>query len=368
MNISGLKTILRSELSLYNEKKRQYEDAVYLKYLLEDLYRLINVESINELDSNMLGVSMLLPLIYGEEECNIIENKMFNIIYRLKNYYGKKNLINEYQKEERNLKVLLSRFINDLGIIQDKIYTYKKELQEKSNGQKYCRKILYRFNHGYVISNDLTNYIKNLLQERGYSQEQIIVTLEFLAHHNQRATYPNPRISHTVIKMIESNYPLFDLEELQDKEKKAKLDGFSYSAFDTLIEEENFETAKEFLNEMTSWMNDGEFEYAIKSIMNKFLEMLQICKNDMLEIGNYEDGELRKFIVDEFNNYYHKFKNIENYYYEKIKKEKVTEKIEIGGVLNLYNSKKIILFLHQELVNHLLKEISKMFQKNILIG
>ena len=63
MNISGLKNILRSELSLYNEKRRQYEDAVYQKDLLEELNALINVSSINELHSNMLGISIILSEI-----------------------------------------------------------------------------------------------------------------------------------------------------------------------------------------------------------------------------------------------------------------------------------------------------------------
>jgi len=331
INIFSLKNVLRAELKVYDEKKKRYDDALYQKDLYEELVRLVNVDDINLLYANMLSIGLILPLIYDGNEAKVIESELYRLIYVIVNTQKYEGMEKEIKSYNNQLKLMVNKIIGEYTTLMNNISVYKKEYADKTLSFISCRKILYRLRHEHVIDNELINFINNLLAQRGFSKEHQILIDEYINHHNIKAKFKNPKLSFTTIKMIEDDFKLYDLEELMDKDIKDRLDSCSVSIYDSLMEQDDTEASIQFLDSMTSWMDNTQVEYVLKSVLNKFLMLLQECKNNMLTDGNYEDVDIRRVIIEEYNSYYYRYKKLLDYYNSKMKIIEGTENLPIGG-------------------------------------
>lgn len=63
INIYSLKNLLRTVVSVYEEKRREVENAKYLTDVYNELLSLINDFDIKEVHNNVFAISLLLPYI-----------------------------------------------------------------------------------------------------------------------------------------------------------------------------------------------------------------------------------------------------------------------------------------------------------------
>lgn len=326
VNIYSLKSLLRSIISIYEEKKQIKDDNHYLMDIYKELIDLINNVDINEIEENSLSISLLLPIIYNNEEALRIENKIDAYIYQLSKMKDNKDLENEYIKVYQKLNKIISKIIKEYEVICNKNELYTREVQELENKAYICRGILYKLNTKNIINDYQKEEIKKLLQENNWNEEQSIIIQEYIRNHNIKCMFEKPKTSYTTIKMLEGNYKLYDTESINDRDTKNKLNESVTSMFETILTEVDLDIPR-FVEEMTSWMSEEYYEYTIKSIMNKFLNVLSECKNNMVNDNNYEDLEVRKIIIEEFNSYYYKYLTLQRYYEHKLNKEEVIEEI-----------------------------------------
>lgn len=328
INLYSLKSLLRSIITLYEEKRIISDNAKYQLDIYKEIISLINDVDLNTLFSNTLSLNLLLPLIYSPEEAENIGNKISGYAYQLIKLSNNKDLEDEYNKILKKLNDIVGKIISEYEVLNSKSITYKQEFEDLNDKAYICRGILYRINTKMFISGYQINEVKKLLDENNWSNEHQIIILEYINHHNISCKFKSPKLSFTTIRMIEDDFELYDTNELIDKDLKNKLDDWSNSVFETILTEEDISMIPNFIDEMSIWMDDETFEYSIKSVLNKFLNSLKECKENMLKDNNYDDVEIRKLIILEYNSYYYKYLKLKKYYESRVYKESVEESKE----------------------------------------
>jgi len=312
VNLIDLKKLLRAELRIYDEKKVKFENALYDADIYYDLITNLTLDDLELFESNLISISLLLPIIYGESKAQYLEQEFCKLLYLLDRLSGNDDLINEYEKAFERLRMLVSTIISEHDVLCNKLLLYKKEYIVAKKKAYYYRSILYRLNTKSFVDDRQVAVIKELLADSDFNHEEQIVIMEYLNHHNIRVKYDNPKISYTTIKMLESDFEDFDLGEI-DKESKNKLDECANSIFDAIMFENDDVNNFEITFSVVAMMSVEEKDYVFKKTLNKFLNFLRECKNNMVEDQGYEDIELRKMIIQEYNSYYYKYKSLESY-------------------------------------------------------
>lgn len=319
INIYSLKILLRTIVSVYEEKRRKAENAKYLTDVYNELLTLINDADTNKIYDNVFAISLLLPLLYSEEESKMLENKIRNFSYQVVKLKDNGDLIKEYNSVVKKLNQVVSKIINDYEIMNNKCIIYEQELKNSFSKMYLCRGILYKLNTKNLISDYQVSELRKVLMESGWDDKQLIVIQEHIRIHNDKCKYIKPKISYTTINMIERNFVLYDIEELIDIDTKNKLDKCASSIYETLISDDKLDIVN-FITEFASWLNDDSLEYVLKVTLNKFLSILNDCKENMLKDNNYDDIDLRKIIIEDFNNCYYTYIKLQLYYNAKFNK------------------------------------------------
>ena len=310
VNIYTLKSILKTEITLAVNKKKEYDNALYLQDLYQELLKLINNVDIEELFKNIPAIKLLLNLIYSEQEVNYIENNLIIITHKLLKMVGNVDLINEYNSILKKLNKMINKINEDAFVMTNLVKKYYIEYEFLKYNEKNCRTILYRLNKEYIIDKEQINFICELLKKYDYKKEEIIIIKEYINHHNIKVKYDNPIISYTVINLLKSDFLEFEIDELYEKNVKNKLDEYVLIITEYILEEERLELQKEFLDSIFSWMNHDEIDYVLKKVLNNFVGLLKSCQSNMLDVDNYDDELIRRVIIAEYNSYYYKYRDL----------------------------------------------------------
>ena len=327
VNIYSLKSILRTVITQYEEKKKISENAIYQLDIYKEILGLINNVDLNDLISNTLPLGLLLPLIYSNEEAELIGSKISMYAYQLIKLSKNADLEDEYHKTLKKLNDLVNKIIKEYEVLNNKCVTYKQEVDSLKDKAYISRGILYRLNTKMFLNPYQIEEVKKLFVEFEIPEAEQIIILEYINHHNISCKFKNPKLSFTTIKMMEDDFELYDTEELIDKDIKSKLDEWGNSVFNTILTDDEIDLIM-FLDEMTSWMSEDMKEYAVKCVLNKFLNALRECKENMMSDNNYDDIEIRKLIIMEYNSYYYKYLRLKRYYdIMTLKEENIDENI-----------------------------------------
>lgn len=318
INITNLKNIINAELKIADEKNKIKEDALYQLDIYKEIINLIDMNDMNVTFNNLTVLSMLFPLIYEQKIAETVDKKITNLTYYLLKLSNEEDLKEEYNKIHSRLKFIFDKINREYEILNNKLAIYISESKSYTYKVSILRGILHRLNNGIVLNDFQIQKIKELFIKNEYSIEKQIIIMEYINHHNIQSKFKDPKISYTTIKMIEDDFELYEIDNIVDKDVNEKYMEWVNSIFDNIISEENSELALELTDSITSWMTKDEFSFTLKSVLNKFLKLLQECKSNMLEDGNYEDLDIRKVIISEYNSYYYKFKNLQTYYNTKL--------------------------------------------------
>lgn len=311
INISSVKNLVWSELKIYDEKKKYFEDALYQKDLYEDLISLLNTEDIRKIYENNFSISLILPLLYSKEDAENISVNISKFSYLLLKSEADKN------SNLEQLNMIIERINRDYATLSNNLGIYKKEYLEKKPSAIKCMQILHKIKYDYIIEDEYVMFINDLLREREFKREYQIIYDEIIKQYNDGIKFLKPIRSYTTIKMVKSDFTLYEIDDVFEKDLKNKLDSCSISIYESLMNLKSDEFADEFVENMISWMNEEEQNYVLKTTLNKFLSLLNDCKNNMLVEGNYEDVEIRRVIIEEYNSYYYRYEKLLNYYNKK---------------------------------------------------
>lgn len=343
VNLYNLRCMLRAVVTRYEEKKQLCSRSTSQLVIFKEMLSLINEVELNTLMDNTFSLNLFLEQVYSEEESKSIFNKIYQCAYQLKNLYGNDALKDEYNKHLKILNGVVARIIDNYETLYMKSIPYEKEVDNLKEENLLCRGILYRLNTHKYLNNFQIDYIKKLMDENNVSLEHQIIILEYVNNHNINCKFDNPKRSFTTIKMMETEFDLFDTDESITVDEKIKLDAWAISVFDSVMTSEELDF-DEFLDDMSKWMDKESSDYALKTVLNKFLSALQECKENMLEGENYFDIELRKLIIMEYNSYYYKFLKIKKYFYNKLLKDNEVDESVLEENYNEAISKKQLLF------------------------
>lgn len=316
INIYTLKNLLRADISLYTDKVKEKDNNSYLLDMYKEIIDLIDNGNPEELMENSASINLLLQLVYNEEVANKLTETIYKLAYAISKYSkmadNEKNLL----QTEAKLNKIIRKILDEYDVIYNKNEVYIKEINNKSKRVYYEKGILYRLNTKKYLENFQIEEIKKILKEHNINNNDQIIVLEYVRNHNIKCSYSNPRVSYTTINMLQAEFTLYDIEGLIDIELKNKLDNHVVTIFENLFLEET-EKIEEYVNDYTIWMNKEEYDYTMQSILNRFLIEMKNCQTEML--NNYDDVELRKIVIEDYNHYYYKYIKFKKYYEEKMK-------------------------------------------------
>lgn len=329
VNIYSLKSLLRGYISLYEEKKKIRDDNNYYIEIYKEIISLVSGVDVKGLLSNYINISLLLPLVY-DEEADYMSQRILEYCYKLVSFANDDDFKDEYKKCMKSINMIIKTIITDYENAINKKGIYENEVKELSGRQYVYRGILYKLNKHEEIDEYKINEIKKLLNESNYSEKDKIIILEHIRNHNIKCKGSNKKPSYTTIRMIESDFSLYDTDEVIDKRLKNNLDECALSIFNTMMTESDIDIPL-FLEETTSWLNNREcFDYTIKKALNNFINGLKECRENMISDNNYYDQILRAVIIEEYNSYYYKYLSLKNYYEEKLKQRDChDEKVQV---------------------------------------
>lgn len=315
LDINSLKNLLRADISIYDDKTKDKNNNEYLLSIYKEILSLIDNVEANQIMQNSLGISLLFSLIYDESMADNTSQSIYKLSYLITAYSKNEDYEKELLKAKEKLSKLVRKINDEYETIINKNRIYAEEIHNLTK-QIYIEKgILYRLNDKKCLEKFQIHEVKKLLKEKNWNENNIIIILEHIRNHNIRCSYDNPKISYTTINMLENDFDFYGTDDLMNIESKNKFDSHINTMFDSVSLEEDLDI-ESFVNNYTNWMNRNEYDYTMRNLLNKFIDELKKCQDEMVQ--NYEDFELRKIIIEDYNHYYYKFLKFKKYYDEKL--------------------------------------------------
>lgn len=201
--VNDLKSKLYTEVQMYDSLKKEYNDLLIKRDVLGDLLDILNSEDPIELKNNYLALGLQLPSVYGMEEGTRLFDKMMKNTQLFTTSISKqsaiyKKILDDFQK-----------FSNQLIPMKQQLYRDFLLMIEK-------RRILSNFKFDGLITGKQIEIIDDLIKRYDIDSKDHIRCLEYIRGHNSKIKNREYFVSDTVVKMLDSNYTKFIIDDVDD--------------------------------------------------------------------------------------------------------------------------------------------------------
>lgn len=332
--INDLKSKLYTEVQNYENLKLELEDLKGKKDILKEIINIIKNENIEELNNNTFQLGLLLPIVYGNIEANSIYDKI--ISHR---YSNDKDINNN-----KSILLLQTKFKEDLEFFSNKIQLLEKQIFMKKSTNIEYRRILSNYKYSGLITSLQVELITKFMQHYDYEPKDQIRIFESIRIHNTKVKYENSKISYTVVNMLDDNYEKYDIDQLEENQFKDKFQTVIASFYRSVKMDDSVEDVIELMPELESGnYSFDEFDYIYKSVINRLIDDLLESINSISEPTIYKDIELRKVVIQEYNENKQKLNKLKysynskrSAYCTKIKQQKELENIDEKVINNIF--------------------------------
>lgn len=301
--VNDLKSKLYTEVQMYDSLKKEYNDLLIKRDVLGDLLDILNSEDPIELKNNYLALGLQLPSVYGMEEGTRLFDKMMKNTQLFTTSISKqsaiyKKILDDFQK-----------FSNQLIPMKQQLYRDFLPMIEK-------RRILSNFKFDGLITGKQIEIIDDLIKRYDIDSKDHIRCLEYIRGHNSKIKNSEYFVSDTVVKMLDSNYTKFIIDDVDDIKYK---DRYSRVIEDYLCElgktdVKDLPEFLPFLPDFTEYPIDV-FDYIYQNLINGIIDSINEDVEYISSVEVYKSIELRKVAISEYNERRIKLAQISNYYY-----------------------------------------------------
>ena len=349
MTKAEFKTILSNHINNLENLKEELNGLVNEEELYLNLLSLLEGGNYNKIYDNIDIISLIVSSLLDESIANKIIDRLFNVVYRLKEI---ENICGENAIEEKEYEINVKVF-NSLKNFFNQEYR-KLELRKNEIKRTYSfdrllftKRILSELCYSQKINSYEINQLPYILTEAGVSVENQIRIIEIIRKHNQLLVSKinsGKIIEKTYVEMmIDTEFDSYDSVYVENSKNKKEYDNM-FEFYKNLIDGiENEEEIKEIIDKpsLEEKPDTLKFEYIMTRLLNYYIEKMIEIKNMIFDDDCYCDEDLKKEIVHEFNNIKRKYKKIKYVYNtEKLKLER--EDIidtELPSVNNIFYAK-----------------------------
>lgn len=370
MKKNELKKIIYDYVGNLEKMKQEIEDKKQEKDLYISLLNTLKSDSYNKVYENINLAFILINIIFDNEIAIKISNKLFDIVFRLKEIENicEDNAIEEkeYQINNKKFKSLISFFEQKYKEIEET----QKKIEEKYTLDKLksARKILSKLKYSQKVTESEIENLHNILIESNISIEDSILSIEVVRKHNKLLRNKIEKgqfVCKTGIEMMLDT----EVEEFKDfyiddlvKRRECLV---MVDLYKSLINDvENNEEIKEVIDKPSEEeAPDAEkFEFIMKSLLNYYREQMIEIKEMIYDEDCCFDESLKNEITTEFNNIRNKWKKIKYVYSsEMLKLEKFNlEDVELPTINNLLYAK------NKKGKTYIMDDITKISEENLL--
>lgn len=316
--VNDLKSKLYTEVQNYEQLKNDLGCVYTKRDVLIEIITLLEDDSFNNLQ-----LGLLLPIVYGNVEANSIHDKLVSILYS-----------KDSTKINRFILSIKEKFKDDLQSFSNQIQLLKNELQIKKESTIEYRKILSNFKYLGLLSSDQIEIITEIMKKYNYDKKDQIRILEAVRFHNTRVKFEDKsKISYTVVNMLDDKYEKYEVSELEEADLKNKFQTAIDSFYRSIKMENSIEDIIELMPELESGSYSlEEYDYIYKKIINRIIDDLLENITSISDQDIYNDIELRKVVIQEYNENKFKFNKLEYFY--KSRRLSYCSKIEQEKELN----------------------------------
>lgn len=207
---------------------------------------------------NKLGLGILLPIVFGNNE----GNRMYNII--LESLYNSDNNI--------KVNLLAKKILTEYEDMKNQLLLLNVELKEKVKTIIEYKRVLSNFKYNGIITNEQIELVEKIMEKYDFSVEDQIRVFESIRIHNIKNMYDEPKISYTVFNMLDTNFEKYDIEGYE------------------------------------------EFCYIYESVINKIIDDLREGVQSISDPSIYQDQDLRKVVIQEYNENKFIYDNLQKIY------------------------------------------------------
>ena len=298
----NIKTAIYNEVKKYEELEKEivqeninYDLAVSLKHIID------NLKSISKY---VEPARAQIEYLFDPEEADKLVDKL--IVCKVRMEAIKDDI--DYD-EDKELKKHLEELKEKCDSKFHEIYfMYQGLLKDRSNYQQYInayRSILGSFKNNISLSQNQIEVINKYMMDKKMDRETQIKTMEYIRLYNQKINHPDYKISYTVSNMISKKWKKYEIEY---NENQVKLLPLIDNYYESVKSNDEFVEFLESLKE--TFIDEEEYQYIIKSILNKIVDDLEVVKEELKEV--YEDEELRKVTIISHNQLKYRYFKIQN--------------------------------------------------------
>lgn len=200
---------------------------------------------------------------------------------------------------------------------------------------KEYRKILSGYKYGGLINNNQIKLLEQVMNEEKVKSEYQVRIFEQTRIHND--TQKNQKISYTVLKMLDEDIKLYEFTNLETFDFKNKVDSMIKFYLQMIKKSDDIKELYEIfptLKDQT--ISYEEFDYTFKKILNELILLLHESKEAISKKDIYNDIELRKVVIAEYNEIKQKYNKILYYFNTEILYYKTNNIVQEESYNNLF--------------------------------
>ena len=303
--VNDLKSKLYTEVQNYQHLEQDYQNLKLKKDMLIEILNHFETNNLEIIETNSFQIGLILPLIYDEMESSSIYNQIVSCIYS-----------NDYEKTSKKIQVIKTKLTNDLQNFSNQIKLLSNQLSIKKVTMIEYRRILSNFKYLGLITPYQIELITKVMQQYNYDEKDQIRIFESIRMHNIRVKFEDKsKISNTVVNMLDCEYKKYEIDQLDDIKFKSKFQTIIDSFFNSIKIVDSIDDVIELMPELESGNYEfDEFDYIYKSVINRLIGELEESISSISDPEIYNDIELRKVVIQEYNENKFKFGKLQYSY------------------------------------------------------
>lgn len=331
MTKTELKSILINHINNLGNLSEELKDIKIKEDLYKNLFDLLDNTNYTEIYENITIIFILISSIFESNLAKEINDKLFDIIYKLQQI---QTICGEDAFDEKEFQINFRNLVtlkNFLKQNYQKMEYREKEIKKIYSLDKliFTKRIVSELSYSQLINNFEISNLKYILEDAGASIEDQIRSVEIIKRHNMLITnkFENtPCIEKTQIEMmLDTEFDKFDPVYITSTEDKREYDNI-FELYKNFIEcVDNLEDIKEIIDKPSLEENPNveKFEYVMVKLLNYYQSQMMEIKSMIYEHDSYCNEELKREITKEFNIFKHKYQKIKFVYNtEKLKLER----------------------------------------------
>jgi phage-related protein len=209
------------------------------------------------------------------------------------------------------LSSIRNKFKEDYQYLDEQIQFLENKLFLNQQIMIEYRRILSNYKYNGLITSNQIDLIVRFMQKYKMDTKDQIRILESIRIHNIKIKYSDSKVSYTVINMLDNFYSKYEIDFLEKTKFQDKFNMVIDSFYRSLKTNDSPQDTIDLMPDLDSGdYSLEEFDYIYKNILNRMIDGLNDNINSISDPQIYNDIELRKVVIEEYNENKYKYSKL----------------------------------------------------------